>query len=105
MPQSSTAADVRNSWSWGASDEDATERPSLTRIADDTFDAWHPTLGRMRFVADQQSGSRPAALFTSNETNQSRVLMKVHHLAGAERHGVSTVRTANRMRGMRPPDA
>jgi mannosylglycerate hydrolase MGH1-like protein len=63
----------RNSWSWGTRDEDATAPPSITRIADDTFEANHPTLGRMRLVADRASGDTPGALFTSNETNRVRL--------------------------------
>jgi len=63
----------RNSWSWGTRDEDASEPPSITRIADNTFEAIHPTLGRMRLVADWDSGDTPAAIFTSNETNRVRL--------------------------------
>jgi hypothetical protein len=64
----------RNTWSWGRSDdggpqEDAGDRPALSRRPDGAIEARHPTLGARYLAADGQ----PDWLFTENDTNHERL--------------------------------
>jgi hypothetical protein len=64
----------RNSWSWGGRGEDVVQTPSIVGVDDHTIEADHPTLGRMRLVADARlEPAAPALLFTNNETNRRRL--------------------------------
>ncbi len=64
----------RNTWSWGANREDATEKPSLRSAGERAIRLGHPELGQFRFAVDAASdGSAPELLFTENETNAARL--------------------------------
>jgi hypothetical protein len=62
----------RNSWSWGRTDEDAGARPTITRLTAATFEATHPTLGRVRLITSAEP-LVPETLFTHNDTNAVRL--------------------------------
>lgn len=69
----------RNTWSWGCTHEGCELKPSITRHADGSFLAEHPTLGRFRLHLDRScwgSGTSiadPVSLLTENETNNERL--------------------------------
>lgn len=76
----------RNTWSWGCTHEGCELKPSITRQADGSLLADHPTLGRFRLQSDNQfassddqfgssrdSGIEAATLLTENESNSARL--------------------------------
>jgi hypothetical protein len=64
----------RNTWSWGKTMEQVSEKPRLSRRDDGSVLADHPTLGRMVWSVDAASSGAPAELlFTENETNMERL--------------------------------
>jgi len=64
----------RNTWSWGGEHEDSGPRPTLRAAGEGRLEGLHHALGRIFLAAspgpDQQP---PAALFTENETNLTRL--------------------------------
>jgi hypothetical protein len=64
----------RNTWSWGAPGEDATEKPWLRAEGERAIRLGHPELGELRLAVDAASdGTAPELLFTENDTNASRL--------------------------------
>jgi len=65
----------RNTWSWGRTGEGYGARPRLERGEDGAVHLTHPTLGACRLDVERSSlsDSRPALLFTENETNAMRL--------------------------------
>ncbi|HVY23131.1 MAG TPA: hypothetical protein VG962_07245 [Steroidobacteraceae bacterium] len=61
----------RNTWSWGAIEEETAIKPQLVR-QDDVLHAMHDQLGNYFFSADP-SMVKPEWLFTENETNTQRL--------------------------------
>jgi hypothetical protein len=60
----------RNTWSWGAPDEDGVAKPAISSDRPNRLALEHPTLKRwfLEFGPDPKSQA-PAVLFTENETN------------------------------------
>jgi hypothetical protein len=64
----------RNTWSWGCRHEGCWIKPSMRIDDSGIVEARHVTLGKYLFLADVASdGSRPAFLFTDNESNVQRL--------------------------------
>jgi len=70
----------RNTWTWASEHDPGDYRPSITRQADGTLLADHPTLGRFLFTycghpnqPGNNSNHDPEVLFTENETNAARL--------------------------------
>jgi len=65
----------RNTWSWGKTMEEVSERPRLHKAGDGSVHAHHQTLGDMRFHAEAAPGAAapPEWLFTENDTNAERL--------------------------------
>ncbi|WP_092052476.1 MGH1-like glycoside hydrolase domain-containing protein [Planctomicrobium piriforme] len=64
----------RNSWSWGCTHEGCEPKPLLQLNDQGEVTADQATLGRFRWIANAASdGTRPAFLFTENETNSHRL--------------------------------
>lgn len=64
----------RNTWAWGATDEELGGHPRLALAEPHRLSLEHPTLGRflLEFGPDPE-GHLPAPLFTENETNTRRL--------------------------------
>ena len=64
----------RNTWSWGWEHEGGWPKPFIRRAQDGSLFCHHATLGQFRFAADALAdASKPAFLFTENETNTARL--------------------------------
>ena len=64
----------RNTWSWGKTMEEVTERPCMKQAGPLTVSASHQTLGEMVWQVERASnGSEPRLLFTENNTNARRL--------------------------------
>lgn len=64
----------RNTWRWGCSHEGCWRRPVLQGVSDTEVLADHVTLGRFRWLLDEQNApERPDLLFTENETNELKL--------------------------------
>jgi hypothetical protein len=64
----------RNTWSWGCLHEGCWPKPRILRASEACLLTEHVTLGRFHFGAGPNpDGSRPAWLFTENETNCERI--------------------------------
>lgn len=64
----------RNTWSWGGRREGCEPKPRLQRMDDCHIEASHHTLGTFSLSADAATfGSRPAMLFTENESHLARL--------------------------------
>jgi hypothetical protein len=61
----------RNTWSWGATDDDdVTTKPTIRGVSDTRVRAEHPTLGAFWFDVEE---APERWLFTENETNAARL--------------------------------
>ena len=70
----------RNTWSWGRSGEGYWSKPRISKLADQTLESEHDSLGRFLFFADNdrgkdnsEDGNSPVFLFTDNETNVQKL--------------------------------
>jgi len=64
----------RNTWSWGATEEGSSTKPSITLGPEDRLSLRHESLGH--YLLDSSTatdGRRPIALFTENSTNTRRL--------------------------------
>jgi hypothetical protein len=68
---------ARNSWIWGCLHEGCEIKPYIAKSGPATVDVDHVTLGKFRWVAQQQAAhqrsDQPEMLFTENETNIQRI--------------------------------
>ena len=64
----------RNTWSWGTTLENDSNKPKLSKVGPSTILAEHPTLKKFKFEAESISnGDGPQLIFTENETNISKL--------------------------------
>ena len=68
---------ARNSWIWGCLHEGCEPKPRMGKSGPNSADIDQATLGKFRWVAQQQAahqqGDQPEMLFTENETNNQRI--------------------------------
>jgi Glycosyl hydrolase family 63 C-terminal domain len=62
----------RNTWSWGAIEEESTARPSISAGENARLTAVHETLGTYHLAYEAASGA-PECLYTDNDTNRVRL--------------------------------
>ena len=62
----------RNTWSWGAIEEESTVRPSISGGENARLTAVHETLGTYNLTYEAASGA-PECLYTDNDTNRARL--------------------------------
>ena len=67
----------RNTWSWGPTPEESTNKPSIALERHGVVHAEHDVLGEYRLAFE----GNPAPLFTENETNSARI----HNFANGQR--------------------
>jgi len=62
----------RNTWSWGAIEEESTARPSISAGVNARLTAVHETLGTYHLAYEASNGA-PECLYTDNDTNRARL--------------------------------
>ena len=63
----------RNTWSWGAANEDVGSKPSLRAAGSGKVECEHASLGRFVWEEESAAGGEGELIFTENETNAQRL--------------------------------